>query len=307
MKFFVGVTDNHWFEFLAARNPDEANFWRPGGAKTFRALEPGGLFLFKLHSPLNYIAGGGFFVRHLTLPLSLAWDAFGAKNGAADQETFGAMVSEHRRDSLANPEIGCTILSQPFFLPRDLWVPAPEDWQANIVQGRAYDTGELHGMRLYSAVLQMMRGNSLDAAPEVARQVAEPQYGAEYLARARLGQGAFRVMVTEAYARRCAVTGERTLPVLQASHIQPFSKKGPNSVANGVCLRSDIHILFDTGYMTITPDYRVEVSRRIREEYENGRDYYALHGKQLSVLPERPSERPARAFIDWHNQNVYAA
>jgi len=72
MKFWVGVTDNDWFRFLAARLPDEVNFWRPNATQTFRVIEPGAPFLFKLHSPLNYIVGGGFFVSHSILPLSLA-------------------------------------------------------------------------------------------------------------------------------------------------------------------------------------------------------------------------------------------
>ena len=37
--------------------------------------------------------------------------------------------------------------------------------------------------------------------------------------------------------------------------------------------RSDLETLFDRGYVTITPDYRLEVSRRIRDEFEDGRDY----------------------------------
>jgi putative restriction endonuclease len=73
MRFWVGVTDNEWFEFLRRLSPDEVNFWRPSG-KEFSALEPGGPFLFKLHSPLNYVVGGGFFVRSERLPLSLTWE-----------------------------------------------------------------------------------------------------------------------------------------------------------------------------------------------------------------------------------------
>jgi hypothetical protein len=34
--------------------------------------------------------------------------------------------------------------------------------------------------------------------------------------RPRLGQGAFRVEVTDAYTRRCAITGEKTLSTLEA-------------------------------------------------------------------------------------------
>ena len=52
---------------------------------------------------------------------------------------------------------------------------------------------------------------------------------------------------------------------------------------------------------------RVEVSRRIREEYENGRDYYALRGKRLVEIPESAAERPSREFLEWHNTNVFAS
>ena len=86
------------------------------------------------------------------------------------------------------------------------------------------------------------------------------------------------MLVTDAYNRRCAVTGERTLPVLQAAHIKPYAESGPNRVSNGLLLRSDLHILFDRGYVTINRDYRLEVSPRIREEFENGRQYYAMAG-----------------------------
>ena len=80
LKAFVGVTDHDWYEFLGHR-PDltEVNFWQPGGRVLFRALEPGDLFLFKLHSPNNYIVGGGFFATSSLLPMSIAWDTFKCK------------------------------------------------------------------------------------------------------------------------------------------------------------------------------------------------------------------------------------
>ena len=80
------------------------------------------------------------------------------------------------------------------------------------------------------------------------------------------GQGIFRVLVTDDYRRCCAVTGERTLPVLAAAHVRPYAEGGGPGP-------SDLHTLVDRGYVTITPDYRLEVSRRIRDEFENGRDY----------------------------------
>jgi len=142
-----------------------------------------------------------------------------------------------------------------------------------------------------------------DGASTSAEEVA--RYGAEFLTRARLGQGAFRVLVTDAYMRRCAITGERTLPALESAHIHPFAKSSPNVTANGLLLRSDLHKLFDSGYLSVTPDLSVEVSREIKEEYENGLYYYALHGRKLVVVPATAKDRPSLKFLEWHNSNTY--
>jgi putative restriction endonuclease len=76
-------------------------------------------------------------------------------------------------------------------------------------------------------------------------------------------------------------------------------------VRNGLLLRQDVHTLFDRGYITVTPEYRVEISRRIKEEFENGHEYYSAHGKTVS-LPGAERFRPAAEFLSWHNENVYA-
>jgi putative restriction endonuclease len=82
MKLYVAVTDYDWFKHLKGLETDEVNFWQPGGSRLFKALVPGEPFLFKLHSPRNFIVGGGFFAHASLLPTSLAWDAFEEKNGA---------------------------------------------------------------------------------------------------------------------------------------------------------------------------------------------------------------------------------
>lgn len=125
------------------------------------------------------------------------------------------------------------------------------------------------------------------------------------LVKHRLGQGAFRLFVTDTYHRRCAISEEKTLPVLQAAHIKPFSKNGPNLVQNGILLRSDIHTLFDGGYLTITSDYHVEVSHRLKDDFDNGEIYYQYNEKKLIVLPNQNFEMPNKQFLDWHNENVY--
>ena len=124
---------------------------------------------------------------------------------------------------------------------------------------------------------------------------------AEVLRKVRLGQGAFRVLVTDAFTRRCSISGERTLPVLEAAHIKPYSKSGPHFISNGLLLRSDLHKLFDGGYITITKEYKVEVSKKIKEEFENGTEYYRFHGQSLVNLPLRELDKPHKTFIEWHN------
>jgi putative restriction endonuclease len=74
--------------------------------------------------------------------------------------------------------------------------------------------------------------------------------------------------------------------------------------SNGVLLRRDIHSLFDAGYVTITPKLKFEVSRRIKEEFENGRQYYELQGRGIAA-PDDLGSLPDRAALAWHNENRY--
>jgi putative restriction endonuclease len=69
-------------------------------------------------------------------------------------------------------------------------------------------------------------------------------------------------------------------------------------------LRADLHKLFDNGYVTITTDLKVEVSKRIREEFENGKEYYQFHGKSLVNIPELIINQPDKKYIEWHN-NIF--
>jgi len=94
------------------------------------------------------------------------------------------------------------------------------------------------------------------------------------------------------------------VPVLDAAHIKPYAQEGTHDPHNGILLRSDLHTLFDLGYVTITPEYHFEVSKHVREDYENGHEYYALHGQVIHV-PDRAVYQPAGENLAWHNENVY--
>lgn len=249
----MGVTDNNWFNYLASINPDEINFWQPNGKQTFKAISSNEMFLFKLHSPLNYIVGGGFFVRHSFLPISLAWEAFGNKNGTVDFHSFKNAIYKYRKidsRSIPDPTIGCIILTSPFFFQKSDWIPIPEDWKPSIVQGKSYDTNTLFGNALYGQVQERLNRITKKYEEIVFEESEKNRYGTGQIVYPRIGQGTFKVLVTEAYHRRCAISGEKTLPVLDAAHIKPFSQEGPNNTSNGLLLRKDLHTLFDRGYRT---------------------------------------------------------
>lgn len=304
MKTFVAVTDRVWYEFLRSRpDLDEVNFWQPGGGRQFRALSPGQPFLFKLHYPENAIVGGGFFAHFSLYPASLAWEAFGKKNGAPTFAEMRERIEHYRRvapDPRQDYTIGCIILEEPFFLPREQWIPAPASFARNTVVGKTYDLREDEGRRLWDEVAV----RRLAGARRVAEKVMGPMFGDPALVRRRLGQGTFRILVTDTYRRHCAVTGEHTLPVLEAAHIRPVTDGGLHQVANGLLLRSDIHTLFDRGYVTVTPDHHFRVSGRLRDEWHNGRIYYEFDGREIWV-PGDERSRPNAEALEWHADVVF--
>lgn len=311
MRAYLGITDWDWFELLRAQPAvDEVNFWQPS-PRPFRALSQGEPFLFKLHRPAaggrDVIAGGGFFAAWTQYPASIAWDAFELANGARTLAEMRARIERYRRtgSGIADYWIGCILLTQPFFFAREEWIEVPQ-WGASTQVGKTMDPSEEPGRSIWRAVEERLGARRLDDAVEMARVVEEAPRYAEVVARQRLGQGSFRLLVTDAYERSCAVTREKALPVLEAAHIVPYAEGGLHRVDNGLLLRSDLHRLLDKGYVTVTPDLRLEVSDRLRLEFDNGQEYLAMRGREIWV-PEEKSARPDPALLVWHNEHRFVA
>ena len=304
MRFWTGVTDNTWFTNLRDLGAiDEVNFWHPSGRPPFTTFPEGTPFLFKLKSPNNHIAGGGYLVKYESLPLELAWEAFGTKNGARSYEEFARLISGARgagKDRTS--DIGCSIIGAPFFFDREQWIAVGDRFSSNIVSGKSFDTNQADGKQLWREVEAAM---SLRAPLQTLVAERPATFGNPTLVLPRRGQGAFRAMVTNAYGRRCAITGESTLPVLEAAHIKPVTSDGLHNTFNGVLLRSDFHKLFDVGLVTITPEHTVVISERITQQWFNGKAYNSLNGKKLMVLPAHGADQPRADFLQWHNENVF--
>ncbi len=310
LRGYIANTDFDWHTFLCRRQPlDEVNFWKPS-ASSFQA-PPGMPFLFKLKRPHYAVAGFGIFARYSCFPMSLAWDLFREKNGAPDFDTMKRLIDRYHHTGSDGPrfdyDIGCIMVAEPVLFNESDWISQPADWPRNVVAGKHYDLTQGEGRRIWEACLLRSRDYARRHVPADGPlpAVAEgARFGSPHLVEPRLGQGTFRIAVTDAYGRACAVTTEHTLPALEAAHIQRYSRGGQHRVSNGILLRADIHRLFDHGYVTITPDHTFHVSRRIEEVFKNGRSYYPLDGQPIQ-LPPNESDCPDRRLLEQHNDTVF--
>ncbi|MET7832234.1 HNH endonuclease [Micromonospora sediminicola] len=309
MKAFVGVTDAKWHRFLAAR-PDlaEVNFWRPSGG-AFRALTPGEPFFFKAHYPLNRVIGGGFFSGFERLTISEAWELFGEANGVASLDEMRRVVGGYRREPIApaeDPSIGCIFVRDSVFFPDDSFADPPPAFAPNVVQGKTYDLADPVAADYFGLLLHRLLGGVVEFDLREPWHRPGPVYGDPRLTPQRLGQQSFKAVVLGAYGRRCAITGNKVQPVLQAAHIRPLPAGGEHRIDNGMLLKSDVHILFDRGYLGVDPKYRLLVSPRLRSEFGNGDQFYAKAGSVIE-LPERRVDRPGAEFLEWHLDTVFKA
>ncbi|MGB8265456.1 MAG: HNH endonuclease [Candidatus Velthaea sp.] len=293
------MTDWDWFESLRKASLDEVNFWQPSA--TGVGAPVGTPWIFKLHYPRNMIVGVGFFTYYTRMPISVAWETFTIANGASSLNQMISRVAHYRKAPTNDTaEIGCIVLSSTVFLEEHEWIKAPADWSPNVVNRKGYDLTAGPGQKLWLQLSERLRSAEHAISPLIpALAVGKP-----ILVTPRLGQGAFRLQVTDAYGRRCAVTGERTLPALEAAHIKPFSEVKTHDVRNGLLLRSDLHRLFDLGYVSVQPNLKFRVSRAIRDNFENGRDYYALDNAEIR-LPSDSAKAPAREFLEWHYDELF--
>lgn len=113
----------------------------------------------------------------------------------------------------------------------------------------------------------------------------------------RQGQDSFRQSVLEAYNNRCAVTGFDAVAALEATHIVHYQGPATNVTSNGICLRADIHNLFDRGALavdetrftvTLRPDLAVTA-------------YQDLDGHPVE-LPRERALRPSVAALQYHRE-----
>lgn len=122
----------------------------------------------------------------------------------------------------------------------------------------------------YGEVVQQIRITQIPANIErkrVLREVLERPY-----------QNIFRESVLKNFNSTCIVTGVSIENVLEAAHIKPVKYNGEDSCQNGLCLRSDIHQLFDSNNLRIYPSGEIILSE-VASKHNN----YAYLPKNIPV------------------------
>ncbi|MEI2713688.1 MAG: HNH endonuclease [Nocardioides sp.] len=311
-RAYVYPTDRKWSAFLRARpHLTEVNFWTPSGA-SFKSLERNQRFLFKAkEADGGQLIGGGLFSHFTKATVSMAWRAFGEGNGVASSRELLDAVNHYRRrhghpDS-PDPEIGCVILHGAFFAPDEGRVQPPVDYRAaGATRGRKYSPVDVGWAQVEASFDYLARNAGADVRPDADPDLVSWIGGAtmselrETTRRHRLGQGEFRVRVASNYTNRCAITGNRVTLTLDAAHIKAIEDGGEHRLDNGLLLRTDVHRLFDAGYLGIDTDHRLRVSKRLRDDFGNGQEFYDRNHLELAVLPTRAADQPNREFLEWH-------
>lgn len=314
MQPFIALTDKAWFDFLRERTSnglvDEVNFWSPKASRPMKRMEPGEPVFFRLKSPYNAIAGYAFFAHFHLLDLDMAWDFFGWKNGDPDKVRFFRRIGEYRGLDLFDPQalrrpLGCTILRAAVFWPESRWIAWGDQmgWPRSTQQGMTErDPGRIE---ILSHAIASGAPEDLKIETPFEPLVADERRLVLATQVEREGQGTFRARLLDAYGGRCAITGEHTEPVLDAAHIQPYLGPRSNHLQNGLLLTKEFHTLFDLGYVTITPEHVIRVSRRLRSEWNNGKRYYAYDDHPLAQLPDEEKNWSSKATLAWHNERVF--
>jgi putative restriction endonuclease len=128
----------------------------------------------------------------------------------------------------------------------------------------------------------------------------------ESIIKTRVNQNFFRKTILASYNQTCCITGIKTPELLIAGHIIPWSKneKERMNPQNGLCLNALHDRAFDKGLITITPDFKVNISELLKSKINSLHDqfFYPFENKTI-ILPRR--FLPQREFLEYHLNHIF--
>lgn len=311
-SMYVGITDTNWMKFIKEQkdNIDRyINFWTPG-TKTFKAIQPGELFLFKLHAKKakgenGEIVGGAYFDGFEQMSVSEAWNRFGYGNGTTSQFELKSAIDEYRvRNNMdRNADIGCIVLRDPFFFEEDKWIESPADWGKSIVSGKKYDISGGIGYELYQQVSAMMNDNvdeiiisDIEADADKLQILGKER---ETFIKARVNQSVFRERLLNKYDC-CCLCKVSNPKFLIASHIKPWADSENDEkldADNGFLLCPNHDALFDSGYISFDENGAILIS----EELGQVDVIFMNIDKNMKISLSSKNKK----YLEYHRNNIF--
>ena len=117
----------------------------------------------------------------------------------------------------------------------------------------------------------------------------------------------FRRRVVQAYDARCSITGLKLIngggrAEVEAAHIRPVERGGPDTITNGIALSGTVHWMFDRGLIGLGDDLEILISRQANDP-DGIRGMINRSG--FAIPPIRALERPHPGFLSWHREHCF--
>ncbi len=290
-NFGIAPTDLNWFSQLRNHsfNQSLVNFWTPT-PWNIKRLKKGDFLYFMLKSPIRKIGGYGKFVEYKNMSTIQAWNKYGINNGVLSLNDLNARTNfytgKHSKKNSIN-QIGCILLDE-IELFDDSQFKTPESFLGvsfarQIVKIKIYE-----GTTKHSVIAKKSKPKVLPTFQS--QKNAQKKTKSVKLAQ-RKGQPKFRKDILETYDFKCAISGTNEEDALEAAHIEDYINEHSNHIKNGVCLRADIHKLFDRHLIGVDSKYKIFVSSNVGDK-----EYRKYNGKKL-ILPKEKRLYPLKKLL----------
>lgn len=126
------------------------------------------------------------------------------------------------------------------------------------------------------------------------------------LVKVRVNQHFFRSMVMASFNNMCCITGLTNKELLVAGHIRPWGidEKNRMNPQNGLSLNALHDKAFETGLITILPNFKIKVSSIIKKQInDNMISYFLKYDGQQILMPKR--FLPNKEFLEYHNDERF--